>query len=269
MPSRPTVTLHLGKTDHVHDPRDLLMARYTAALGVPAGPLGHRELIPADGWGMLGNGPDPSVSPDFAGAGDCVFAGGDHEVMLWNAERGKAVTFTGADSIADYSAVTGYNGTPATDRGTDMRTAMLYRKSTGLRDSAGKRHKITAFAALAAGDLNQVKQAIWLFSVAAVGIQFPSYAMDQFNAGLPWSVRRSGSIEGGHYVPVVGYDPTADLFFCVTWGRLQPVTPGFLAKYMDEGYAPLSSEARKHGRTLEGFDYRQLKADLTAINPGG
>lgn len=250
------MTLHLGKRDHVHDPRDLLLARYTAELPpLPSGPLGHANLLPADGWGMLGNDT----------AGDCVWAGGDHEEMLWNAEAKRTVTFTTDDAIGDYSACTGYNpADPSTDQGTDMRTAMLYRKSTGLLDATGKRHKIEAFTALAAGDLNQIKTSLLLFSVAAVGIQFPGYAMDQFNAGQPWTVKR-GSIEGGHYVPVVYFDPTTGYFWCVTWGRIQLVTPAFLAKYMDEAYAPLAVDARKRGKTLDGFNYTELKADLRSL----
>lgn len=249
-----TAELKLGKQPHRHDPRDLLLARYTAALPpVPAGPLGHYDVIAHDGWGLLGND----------GAGDCVWAGGDHEHMLWNAARGKTVTFTDANALGDYSACTGYNpADPSTDRGTDMRNAMLYRKKTGLIDANGKRHKIEAFTALAAGDANQIRQAVYLFSVAAVGIEFPASAMDQFNAGKPWTVVRS-SIEDGHYVPVVGWDGT--WFYCVTWGRLQPVAPAFLAKYMDEGFAPLAVDQRKRGKTPEGFNYTQLKADLKAL----
>lgn len=248
--------LYLGKTDHTHDPRDLLLTRYTTELTVPAGPLGHAPLLPHDTWGMLGND----------GAGDCVWAGGDHEEMLWAAESGKIVSFTTDDALGDYSACTGYNpDDPTTDRGTDMRNAMTYRRKTGLQDSRGRRHKIEAFAALAAGDLNHVKTSIWLFSVASVGIQFPVSAMDQFNAGKPWTVVRNSKVEGGHYVPVVYWDPDTGWFWCVTWGRIQLVAPQFFATYMDEGFSPLSAAPRKRGKTLEGFDYTQLKADLKAI----
>ena len=58
---------------------------------------------------MLGSGPDTTVSAGFDGAGDCVFAGGDHETMLWTLEGGAPASFTGANAIADYSAVTGYD----------------------------------------------------------------------------------------------------------------------------------------------------------------
>lgn len=249
--------LYLGKTPATEDTRDLKLVRYTETLPpLPDGPLGHQSLIGTDAWGMNGNNR----------AGDCVWAGAAHETLLWNVERHRQVTITDDDSLADYTAVTGYNpDDPSTDRGTDMRNALIYRRKTGIRDSTDRRHKIHAFTALDAGNLDQIKQSVWLFSVAAVGIEFPTTAMDQFNAGKPWSVVSGASIEGGHYVPVVGYDPTAGMFLCVTWGRLQPVEAAFLVKYCDEAFAPLSSENRLRGKTLEGFDATQLAADLAGL----
>jgi len=261
------VTLHLGKTPHVDDPRDLKLASYTAALPtLPPGPLGHDRTVATDAWGMLGNGPDDTVTPGFQGAGDCVWAGGDHETILWNLERGRKVTFTGACAIGDYSACTGYRiGDPSTDNGTDVRTAMGYRRSKGLRDATGRRHKITAYTALHPGDLTQIQQSLYLFGVAAIGIEFPTSAMDQFNAGKPWEVVSRSKTEGGHYVPIVYYDPTTGLYDCITWGRRQPVTARFLTKYMDEGYAPLTIEDQTRGRTVEGFDLATLQQDLTRV----
>jgi hypothetical protein len=251
------MTLYFGKLPHAHDPRDLLLTRYTAELPpLPDGPLGHPDLIPADGWGMLGND----------AAGDCVWAGGDHEHMLWNAEAGRTVTFSQDTAFADYSAVTSYNpADPSTDRGTNMRDAMLYRQQTGLIDTTGQRHRIAAFTALGAGNLIQIKQSLHLVSVAAVGIQVPSTAIDQFHAGQPWSVVAGASIEGGHYVPIVGYDPATNLYKGVTWGRIQLIEAAFLATYMDEGFAPLTDEMLAGGKSLEGLDLASLLADLADL----
>jgi hypothetical protein len=261
------MTLRLGKTDHVHDPRDLLFARYVHALpALPVGPLGHDTLLPADGWQMLGNGPDPTVAADFEGAGDCVWAGSAHETMLWNLEAGVTVDITADNALSDYSAVTGYKiGDESTDNGTNVRDAMTYRMKTGIVDAAGNRHKIGAFVALAAGDLNQIQQAVYLFSAASIGIQFPTTAMDQFNKGKPWDVVRGAKIEGGHYIPGVRWDPTLLMYKIVTWGQEQLVTPRFLATYMDEGYAALSNEMLTGGKTLDGFDTDALKSDLAAL----
>src|SRR3954470_24960803 len=119
-----TRTLHTGKLPPVPDYRDALFTQFaTVSQLLPKVPaeFGHEKDVEALGeqWGMLGNGPDNTVKRGFGGAGDCVFAGGDHEHMMWNAEVGKKVAFTGANAISDYSAVTGYEiGNDTTDQGT-------------------------------------------------------------------------------------------------------------------------------------------------------
>lgn len=250
--------LRLGKTPATHDPRDLLLGRYVLEREIPALPttdLGHPEHFPVE-WGMLGND----------SYGDCVWAGGDHEQMLWAAMAGALVTFTDANAEADYTAVTGFDPRdPSTDQGTNMRDAMNYRRKTGLIDAAGNRHKIGAFVALQPGNVTQLKQCIWLFGAVAIGFEFPGSAMDQFNAGQPWTVVKGAQIEGGHYVPGVLYHAEQDMFEVVTWGRRQLVAPSFLQKYMDEAYGVLSEEMLTGGRSLEGFDLATLQQDLADV----
>ena len=105
-----TTALKLGKKPATYDSRDLMFARYRTSEPLPSHPknFGHEKLVAAKAWQMLGNGPDSTVAPGFVGAGDCVFAGGDHETMLWTIEGGQPAAFTGANAISDYSAVTGY-----------------------------------------------------------------------------------------------------------------------------------------------------------------
>jgi hypothetical protein len=86
--------------------------------------------------------------------------------------------------------------------------------------------------------------------------------MDQFNAGRPWSIVSGSPLEGGHYVPLVAL--RGDLY-CVTWGKLQPLTRAFLTKYCDEAWAILSPEMLTGGKSLEGFDLAQLQSDLKAL----
>ncbi len=87
--------------------------------------------------------------------------------------------------------------------------------------------------------------------------------MDQFNKGQPWSVVPGAKIEGGHYVPLVGFDGTH--FLIVTWGKVHPMDPDFLSTYMDEGIAYLSNEMLTDGVSLEGFNQAALQADLKAL----
>ena len=264
--------LKLGKQPATYDHRDLMFAQYRTAAALPSHPkhFGHEKLVGPNAWGMLGNGPDPSVSPGFGGAGDCVFAGGAHETMLWTLEGKTPATFTGANAIADYSAVTGYNpkakpdaqGNNPTDNGTNVRSGLTYRKSTGLIDSKGKRHCIGAYVSLELGNLDQLLEALYLFGVVGIGFKFPNSAMDQFNSGKPWSVVPGPDPTEGHYVPFVAYRKN---LVCVSWGRTQQMTPQFFSKYCDEAWAILSPEMLVGGKSLEGFDLAQLQADLKSL----
>jgi hypothetical protein len=256
-----STALKLGKTPARRDPRDLRLTRYLLSLPpIPRGKLGHPDLVADTAWGMFAN-------DEF---GDCVWAGAAHETVLWVLMAGARVAFTDANVLADYGAVTGFDpkrtdrwGNNPTDQGTDMRQALLYRQKTGILDAEGRRHKIGAFVRI--DSIDELKRSIYILGNAAVGVQFPASAMDQFDAGKPWTVVKNSPVEGGHYVPVIGYDSEADLFTCVTWGREHPVAPAFLAKYMDEAYAVLSEEFLSNGKSLEGFDLDQLHYDLAHL----
>jgi hypothetical protein len=105
-----------------------------AALPTPPRRFGHYQKVQQ--WGELGN--------DIAG--DCVWAGAGHETMLWNAANKRPINITAANSLSDYSALTGYSPSkPFSDRGTDMSDAADYRRKTGIVDAAGIRHTVDAY----------------------------------------------------------------------------------------------------------------------------
>jgi hypothetical protein len=254
--------LRTGKLPPVPDHRDALFTQFaTVRLIAPQVPaeFGHEEAVERLGeqWGMLGNGPDPTVKQGFRGAGDCVFAGGDHEHMMWNAEVGKKVAFTGANAISDYSKVTGYVvGDDSTDNGTQVRDALKYRQSTGLVDKSRRRHKLGAYVQLEPGNSDHIRQALYLLSAVGIGFAFPETAMQQFLDGKPWSVVAGAQAPTGHYVPAVAVRPGG--IVVVTWGKLQLMTWPFFAKYCDEAWGLLSREFIKSGKSPEGFDLQAL-----------
>ena len=247
--------MKLGKKPYIPSKKDLLYRNYrgTTLPPIPKS-FGHQSLV--SNWGMLGNDT----------IGDCVIAGGDHETMLWTAEGSAEAAFTVANAISDYSTITGYNpNDPNTDQGTEVRTALQYRRNTGMIDASSNRHKIAAYLLLDQSNLlNELLEATYLFSAVGIGINFPTSAMDQFNNGQPWSVVQGSPIEGGHYVPVVGYDGA--YIYCVTWGQVQKMTVNFLTTYCEEAWAILSQEFI-NGKQVspEGFNLAQLQADLAAI----
>lgn len=246
--------MKLGKMPARHDKRTLLFENYLDKAALPAPPesFGHDDLVKWP-WEMLGN--------DIYG--DCVWAGAAHETMLWNAERKKRVFFNEYGVLSDYGKVTGFTSSdPSTDRGTNVLDALKYRRKVGVRDSRGRRHKIGGFVALRPGNLDHLNAALYLFGAVGIGILFPHSAMDQFNAGQPWSVVHSKT-DGGHYIPLVRRWPGN--YACVTWSKLQTMTQEFYVKYCDEAYAIFSPEMLVKGKSLEGFNVAQLRADLAAV----
>jgi hypothetical protein len=263
------MSLCTGKHPATYSPHDLKLAAYCdterllAKTGYTVPPyFGHdRDIRDLQ---MLGNGPDDSVFPGFQGAGDCVWAGAAEETKLFTAEGSAEAKFTGANAISDYSIVTGYvPSTGANDNGTDVRTAMSYRRKTGIIDQAGNRHKIGAYLALEPGNLTHLYAAIYLGHAVGIGIQFPNSAMDQFNAGHSWSVVSGATIESGHYIPAVAKRPGGLTIW--TWARPVLMTTRFLQAYCDEAWAILSPEMLKAGRSSEHFDYQRLAKDIAAL----
>lgn len=225
----------------------------TGTLPTPPRLYGHQSLIRS--WGMLGNDQ----------YGDCVWAGAGHEHMLWNAESKKPFQITSQNVLAAYSAVTGFDPrNPNTDQGTDMEEAAKYRRQTGLLDAMNNRHQVGAYLDIPVGNTDKIKQAAYLFSAVGIGIRFPDSAMTQFNRGMPWTVKAGAQIEGGHYVPIVGYN--SSYIYVITWGRVQPCSYAFIRKYMDEGIVYLSNDfLNTTGKTIDGFDLSTLQSDLAQL----
>jgi hypothetical protein len=249
------IEFHPGRTLSAKPPT-FRLADYVDKTLLPHPPVtfGHEKAVAS--WGMLGN---DSV-------GDCVLAGAAHEHMVWCDEPAPTVAcrFDTPSVLKAYSELTGYvPGEPSTDRGTDMAKAASWRRKTGIADADRHVHKIAAYLALEAGNVSEILTACWLFGAVGVGLQLPAYAMDEFNAGRAWTVKRTNTATlGGHYVPIVAH--RGDLV-CVTWGRAQKMATSFLAVCCDESIAYVSNEVLNCGKSPEGFNAAQLLADLKAL----
>lgn len=246
--------LQLGKKPAVKNSVSFRLRDYLSLSALPSAPVSvdHEHLSVV--WAMLGNDQ----------YGDCVWAGAAHETMVWNKTARKDVKFVDNSVLGDYSKVTGFKpNDPNTDQGTDMSVAAKYRQKIGVVDAAGKRHKVAAYLSVTPGNRLELKQAVYLMEATGIGIQFPSSAMDQFNAGKPWSVVAGSSIEGGHYVPALGYDK--NYVYVVTWGKVQKMSWAFFDCYCDEAIVYLSEEMLTGGKSVEGFNVAQLQTDLKAL----
>ncbi len=268
--------LKLGKRPATYDSRDITFADVRPAgttLPTAPPPGGGYGTDFAD-WLMLGNGPcdDGSVESDWAaygGAGDCAWAGPAHETMEASKNANRPVPgFTCLNVLEQYSAYSGYNlQTGANDNGSNVRDVLSWRQKTGLLDSTGAAHKIGTYVALEPGNTSQLWEALWLFEAVGIGINFPNSAMDQFNAGKMWSVVAGATIEGGHYVPLVGH-PVQNVWTCVTWAKRQTMTPQFLTTYCDEAWAYIDPERYNAvtGETLQSFTDADLEKYITVVS---
>lgn len=255
--------LRTGKKPATSSPHDLLAERFVKAAALPSPPaqFGHEHARRRTGWGMLGNDE----------WGDCAWAGPAHETVLWVVESGGHAHFTTRAVLSDYSAGTGFDesagppGSNPTDRGSNVRDVASYRRRTGIVDAHDSRHKIGAYLKLDHSDPDVLAQAAFVFGVVGLGLAFPSSAMQQFDAGEPWDVvRGEPDPQDGHYVPYVARRALPE---CVTWGQVQPMTPAFLAKYVDEAWVYVSPESLNgQGQTPEGLDVAALNAALGEID---
>ena len=230
-------------------------AQFFNAFDLPKPPLVFGRVGLIHDWGMLAN---DKVS-------NCVFAGAAHETMLWRAWVDAPVpTFTDQNVISDYAKVAGYDGTEASDQGTDLAAAAAYRKRVGIIDNSGTRHQIDAYVSLRPGNLNELALAVYLFGAVGLGFEMPSSTQDQFDNAEPWTLVKGSPNDGGHYVPCIGRN-SAGNFLVVTWGRLQAVTPNFIIDKMDEGCVYLSFEQMRENINPRGFDETGLRKALAEL----
>jgi hypothetical protein len=232
----------------------LKLSTYLKASSLPTPPanFGHGGLVSS--YGMLGNDR----------YGDCVWAGAAHETMLWAKEGGTTAGFTTTDVLEDYAAATGFNpNDPSTDQGTDLLQSAEYRRTVGVRDNLGNRHKIAAYLQIQSDNLQELAVAAYLFGAVGIGWQIPNTAQPQFQAGQPWDVVEGAYTVGGHYTPLIGRQN--GLFRVITWGKIQNVTTNFFNCYSDEAVAYVSEEMLTNGVSPEGFDLAALQADLAQL----
>lgn len=207
--------------------------------------------FPLSELGMLGNDQ----------WGDCVFAGGYHAVDVYEFDgQARTTAFTSTQVLADYSTVTGFNPKkPSTDQGATLQEGLEFWNKTGFGG-----YKIDAFAQIDNTNVALVQACIAAFGVVYAGLNVPSSAMTQFDAGQPWAVVSRSSIEGGHCVPLVSYDATS--FGCITWAAYQKMTTGFYTRYFDETWVPISTDwMMANGTTPAGMDTATANAQFQAL----
>lgn len=240
--------MKLGKRAPRVAEKALRLEAYLPA-GLPPAPVSADWGIAVQpaAWGPLGN----------LDVGDCTCAAIAHAIQVWTAAAGSPRCPADADVLAFYSAVGGYvPGNPLTDQGAVISDVLTRWSTDGL---AGDH--LAAAAKVDATELEKVKRAIALLGCADIGLELPTSAQSQDiwdvvdDDGGPW---------GGHCVLLTGYD--LDGLTCITWGAPKRLTWAFLARYMDECWALVSSDfLRASGASPDALNLEQMTADLAAL----
>lgn len=256
--------------------RSHVMARALSALGTPpaVSPDWVSEVMKQAGqWFMDGNDT----------YGDCVIADCAHQEMLRTANVGTIWLPPQANVLALYAYFQGMKIDPNeilapgslsqieqylanNDNGCNELDVITYLTKTGWMT-----RKLDGSANLDPTQFDQIKWAVCIFGASRLGLNLPDSAQAQFESSQPWTPVAGAQLDGGHDVPVVGYDQS--YFYVVTWGKLQPVAPAFLtAKYVDgtpyleEAHAELAFDwVNQAGTCPAKLDLTQLMADLSEI----
>lgn len=239
-----------GKLPPRTDRRTLKMARYLTPALVPP-PAAVSWFKAATDFGVM-------LNDDI---GDCTIAALGHAIQIWTLNLAGEITVPDADILAAYENWCGYDPSdPSTDQGgIELDVLNSWRNS----NLAG--HKLLAYADPSPNTKLHIQQAIYLFGGVYIGLNVPQSAMDQLNAGQPWTVAPDdGGILGGHAVFVPAYD--ADGLTCITWGLPQKMTWDFWNAYCDESHALLSQDWLS-SKNLDptGVNLAQLQNDLEGV----
>lgn len=243
----------LGKKPPKIDPRTLRLGKYlSAALPAPPAYADWSRGFTFD-WGEMLN----------QNLGDCTIAACGHAIQTWTLDNGRLVTVPDSAILRSYEQSCGYNpADPSTDQGGVEVDVLNYFRTTGVGG-----HQILAYVDPDPGNALHIKQSVYLFGGVYIGFNVPQSAMDQFNAGQPWTpIPNDGGIVGGHAVYVCGYN--SQYLVLYTWGTRTSMSWDFWSdpRYVDESHTLLSQDwTTRGGIGPNGINMTALQADLAAV----
>lgn len=243
----------LGKREPKRDPRTLELANYLRADRTPAPPASTNWRAKAGKLGMLLNDR----------IGSCGPAGALHTVQAWVNCDGGSFAPTDQQCLEAYSALSGYDPrTGKNDNGVYLLDMNNYWVKVGIGG-----YKLGAYARLKPQNHGQVLDTVNLFGGFGAGWALPK----AWKGAKVWTAPTgpaAGAWQpgswGGHYAPVIDYDPT--YLYVMSWGSIIPVEWKAYDLYCDEAYA-LFAEAW-FGNDLvapNGFDWSALASDYAEV----
>ena len=204
-------------------------------------------------WGMLGNGPDPTLPQYPDGVSDCTFAGRQHNRMAKAAAAGEQEQWETTEAlVAEYLA---YD--KGQDQGANMAELLLYWYKAGT---------ILAFAPLDHTKPAEVDSAMAAFHGAYVGVNLTDDADQLFEQHQPWTTAsgEQPNPNNGHCIVKVAADGS-QLDSWVTWGVIQQSTVAWTRACLEEAWVIITEEDAQ----AASLNIAQLKADIDALHGSG
>jgi hypothetical protein len=232
---------------------------YLTAAGAPLLPDPVYPLDFTSGqtsWGMLGNGPDPTLTVNGGNpVGDCTWAGKVHYDMvaaLW-AKLTNASFPNSNTLVTEYLA---YDG--GQDNGCVISDLLLY---------FYQQKMIKAFAKVRTDKVSR-DAALQAFHATYLGVNLTDQADNEFESSQPWSVSPSNQPDpqDGHcIVGAAAQAPGAGNDEDLTWGARQQVTQACSDAFIEEVWVIVSND----DETLPTAVLDGLLADIDALGGTG
>lgn len=197
-------------------------------------------------WGMDGNDQ----------YGDCGVAGINHGFMAVDSVLNYPETVPVASDIVNYYLTY----TDGQDSGVVLADFLKYVQQTEFFG-----HQVDAYAPVAVHDIPTLTFAVDAFDFAYTGITVTQGMQEAYANGKSWDLDDLMSpVAGGHCVPLVGYD--SHYLYCITWGKVQPITYAAWHFMSTEAWAVIPGEFTARNSDGRGINLDALKADLPKLN---
>jgi hypothetical protein len=238
------MTLMLGRKPALF-PAGLRDLTYYRAGSLPIPPV--TVAVPSvTSWQMLGNDK----------YGDCGVAGLEHGFMADAADTDHIEGFpTDQDAVSYYLSYT-----DGQDTGVVLSQYLQHVQQNGYYG-----HTVSAYAPVTVNDITTLQFAINAYDFAYTGITVTSAMQEAFSNQQPWTMKNTGGpVEGGHCIPLVGYDD--QYLYAVTWGAIQSIAYPAWNRIADEAWAVITGEVAAATDDGHGISLAALQADLTSLN---